>query len=84
MYKYLFISLFFILIFSPVKSEIPNFEIRDLNKNIIEHKWKVMRTNFIGIKSYPVELYTLSKNGYILKCQVAYLKDRIETYCMEP
>jgi len=79
---------FFLIIFSilinPVKSEIPDYEIRDLNKNIIEHRWKVNRTNFIGIKGYSIELYTLSKNGYILKCQVAYFQDRLETYCMEP
>lgn len=84
MLKFLVILFCSVFIINPANSEIPNYNTRDLNSNIIEHKWKVMRTNFIGIKGYSVELYTLSKNGYILKCQVAYFQNRIETYCLEP
>ena len=78
-----FLIIFFILV-NPVFSEIPEFDYQNLNKNINEYKWKVVRTNFIKIKDTPIELYTLSKNGFILKCQVAYLLSRQETNCLDP
>ena len=84
MFKFLSIIIFILFFTNTAKSEIPDYERSDLNKNLIEHRWKVVRTNFLSIKGYPIELYTLSKNGYFLKCQVAYFRDHLETHCLEP
>lgn len=84
MNKLLSFLIFFVFIANISKSEIPDYESSDLNKNLTEYGWKVIRTNFLSIKGFPMELYTLSKNGYSLKCQVTYFQDRLETHCLEP
>ena len=36
------------------------------------------------LKTVPVEIYTLTKGNWILKCQILYMHDEIQTFCMTP
>ena len=55
-----------------------------MNKNIIEHGWKVKKSTMTKLKTVPVEIYTLTKGNWILKCQILYMHDEMQTFCMTP
>ena len=65
-------------------SEEPTFEKRYMNENIIEHGWKVKKSTMTILKSAPVEIYTLTKGNWILKCQIVYIPEEMLTWCMTP
>jgi len=65
-------------------SEEPTFDIRDMNKNIIEHGWEVKNSKITRLRNVPVEIYTLMKGNWILKCQVLYTHEVLKTFCMKP
>ena len=56
-----------------------------LNKNIIVHGWKIKSSKIIKTSTgHPLELYTLVKGKWILKCHI-YLSDPDEhDYCKLP
>jgi len=85
MMKKLSLYIFLVLMFCNVGfSEEPTFDYRDMNKNIIEHGWKVKKSTMTKLKTVPVEIYTLTKGNWILKCQILYMHDEMETFCMTP
>ncbi len=44
-----------------------------LNENIIEYGWKIKNTsNLVSTERKAIEIVTLSKNGWILKCSLTY------------
>ena len=51
-----------------------------LNKNIIEHGWKIKSKRFTSEK----DIYTLTKDKWILVCQIAYRKSTINSDCYLP
>lgn len=65
-------------------SEEPTFDIRDMNKNIIEHGWEVKNSKITRLRNVPVEIYTLMKGNWILKCQVLHTLEVLKTFCMKP
>ena len=65
-------------------SEEPTFDYSDMNKNIIEHGWKVKKSTMTKLKDAPVEIYTLTKGNWILKCQILYIPKQMQTWCMTP
>ncbi|MDB3919552.1 hypothetical protein N9349_02270 [Candidatus Pelagibacter sp.] len=65
-------------------SEEPTFDIRDMNKNIIEHGWEVKNSKITRLRNVPVEIYTLMKGNWILKCQVLHTHEVLKTFCMKP
>ena len=65
-------------------SEEPTFDSKDINKNIIEHGWMVESFTMTPFNNLLVEIYTLTKGNWILKCQVLYTHDVLKTFCMTP
>ena len=65
-------------------SEEPTFEKEYMNKNIIEHGWKVKKSTMTKVKTTPAEIYTLTKGTWILKCQITYIHGQMLTWCMMP
>ena len=65
-------------------SEEPKYDYRDMNKNINEYGWKVKKSTMTKLKTAPMEIYTLTKGNWILKCQILYMHDEMQTFCMTP
>ena len=58
----------------------PKYVAYSLNKNIIEHGWKVKSK-----RSTPVnDIFTLTRGKWILVCQIVYKKSYIDTVCALP
>ncbi len=56
-----------------------------LNENIIEYGWKIKNTsNLVGTETRAVEVVTLSKNGWILKCSLTYYPQIFKQKCWMP
>jgi len=55
-----------------------------MNKNIIEHGWEVKNSKITRLRNVPVEIYTLMKGNWILKCQVLHTHEVLKTFCMKP
>ena len=83
--KKLYFYVFVILMTCSVGfSEEPKFDVKDMNKNIIEHGWKVKSSTMTRLRNVPVEIYTLTKGNWILKCQVLHTHEVLKTFCMTP
>ena len=55
-----------------------------MNKNINEYGWKVKKSTMTKLKTAPMEIYTLTKGNWILKCQITYIHGQMLTWCMMP
>ncbi len=62
----------------------PTFDIKDMNKNIIEHGWKIEKSSMTKLKNVPLEIYTLTNGNWILKCQILHTHEVLQTFCMTP
>ena len=58
----------------------PKYAAYSLNKNIIEHGWKIKSKRFTSEK----DIYTLTKDKWILVCQIVYRKSIIISECYLP
>ena len=58
----------------------PKYAAYSLNKNIIEHGWKIKSKRFTSEK----DIYTLTKGKWILVCQIVYKTNRTDTDCILP
>ena len=54
-----------------------------LNENINKYQWKIKSSKFTS-NQIPVEIITLQKKNYIIKCVLGYTFDYIESYCELP
>ena len=56
-----------------------------LNENLIEYGWKIKSTsNLVGTERSAIEIVTLSKNGWILKCSLNYYPEDFYQRCWIP
>ena len=56
-----------------------------LNENIIEYGWEIKNTSSLaGTERTAVEVITLSKNNWILKCSIHYYPDELYHRCWLP
>ena len=56
-----------------------------LNDNIIVHGWKIKSSKIIKTSTgSPLELYTLMKGKWILKCQIYISEDKADNICLLP
>ena len=79
-------AIFILLILSfnnQLQAQEPEFQ-DSLNENIKVHSWKLRSTKAKKIGTRTAELYTLTKNGYILKCVTSYSLYDAETSCYLP
>ena len=66
-----------------VHAKEPEFNF-SLNDNIKKYSWKLKSTKAKKLGKYPAELYTLEKDGYILKCFTIYGDGFSNTSCDLP
>ena len=81
--KKLLIFLLFSISLSSVSAEIPDYEDL-LNTNIKKYGWKLQNSTITTLKEYPIEIHTLTKSGYILKCITIYRPSSQVNYCETP
>ena len=56
-----------------------------LNENIIKHEWKIKHSSSLSsTERSAVEVITLSKNNWILKCSLHYFYDELYRRCWLP
>ncbi len=92
-----FIGLFFITASFSDEQNIkkPEYSSDSLNKNLINHNWKIESTRLYNNNDYTIEIYTLYSdrkvfltqppNDWLLKCIITYVKNNIEnTECRLP
>ena len=70
--------------FSVNSEDLPNWDLRDLQKNINNHGFKIVSTTIANNGVTPIEIITLEKRGFILKCSVRYTPEQFFTYCNYP
>ena len=64
--------------------ERPDWSVDDLQSNIKDYGFRIVGTNIISANGkFPVEIITLEKKGWILKCKVKYAS-QIYTDCDFP
>lgn len=68
---------------SNANAEIPEYN-SSLNENINKYGWKLKSTKSKKVGKAPAELYTLKKDGYILKCISYFRMYSSETECFLP
>ena len=60
--------------------EKPKISYNSVNENIIKYGWKIK-----SIKSFSeMEIYTLTKGKWIMKCRITYHLSNIFTWCVLP
>ena len=72
--------------------KLPKWDHTDLNMNVIEYGWKIKSSKMITYPSetikgrLPLEIYTLRKGNWILKCLIRYMNeyDDVMTTCDLP
>lgn len=69
---------------SELRAEEPKHSYSSLNDNINKFSWKLKSTKPKKLSNWPAELYTLEKNGYILKCLTTFDNAYVETTCQLP
>ena len=85
-----FILLFIINIFLATSAisydldKMPEYSETDLTENIKDHGFRIMYTNIAANENYPIEIITLEKAGWILKCRLRYTSSLIQTFCTIP
>ena len=62
----------------------PKFSYISLNENIIKYGWKIKSIKFASAKGFPVEIYTLTKGKWIMKCNLRYIHTMMSTTCYLP
>jgi hypothetical protein len=63
--------------------ERPDWSVDDLQSNIKDYGFRIVGTNIASNDNFPVEIITLEKKGWILKCKIKYAS-QIYTYCDFP
>ena len=81
--KKLLIFLLFYFSLTFASSEIPDYD-NFLNTNIKEYGWELQSSTFTKLKEYPIEIHTLTKSGYILKCITIYRSSSQISSCEAP
>ena len=72
--------------------KIPKWDYSDLNMNVIEYGWKIKSFKMTTYPSEtiigqsPLEIYTLTKGNWVLKCLIRYMTeyDLLQTTCDLP
>ena len=82
--KRILICLFFLIFSTNLLANEPEYS-DSLNENILEYDWKIKSTsNLVGTEKSSVEVITLSKNAWILKCTLTYLPTNFYQRCWLP
>jgi len=86
--KLVFLLLLNLLIINPSFAydldDRPDWSVDDLQSNIKDYGFRIISTNVvIANEMFPVEIITLEKKGWILKCKVKYTS-QIKTDCDFP
>ena len=63
--------------------ERPDWSVDDVQSNIKDYGFRIVGTNMAHSKNFPIEIITLEKKGWILKCRVKYTTD-VLTFCYYP
>ena len=85
--KKLSLYVFLVLMFCNVGfGEEPKWDYTDLNMNVIEYGWKIKSSKMTKVDKLPLEIYTLRKGNWILKCLIRYMNeyDDVMTTCDLP
>ena len=64
--------------------DMPDYELDDVNGNIKDHGFRIVGTNIASNEMFPIEIITLEKKGWVLKCKVRYASQRTYTVCYYP
>ena len=65
--------------------EEPKWDFTDLNKNVTEYGWKIKSSKMTKVDKLPLEIYTLTKGNWVLKCQILYIPEvGSQTWCGTP
>ena len=64
--------------------EKPKISYNSVNENIIKYGWKIKSIKFASAKGFPVEIYTLTKGKWIMKCNLRYIHTMMSTTCYLP
>ena len=64
-------------------AETPKYDYKNLNRNII-NGWKIEQFTMSEYKNVPSEIYTLTKGNWVLKCQILYVFEDVQTVCTIP
>ena len=62
----------------------PDWSVDDLQSNIKDYGFKIVDTNIANTDSNVIEIITLEKKEWILKCRVRYTYQQIYTFCDFP
>ena len=62
----------------------PDWSVDDVQSNIKDHGFEIIDTNIANTESNIIEIITLEKKDWILKCRVRYTYDQIYTFCDFP
>ena len=65
-------------------TEEPKYDESNINKNINMHEWKHINKRMSVLKDEPIEIITLTKSNWMLKCTILYGHLSITTYCTIP
>ena len=86
--KILGVFLFVLLWTSNCYANEPVWDDLSLNKNIQIHGWKVLKISEMKVEnsnvSEPIEVYTLFRDRWILKCTLIYKDSGQSGYCSLP
>ena len=52
--------------------ERPDWSVDDVQSNIKDYGFRIVGTNMAHSKNFPIEIITLEKKGWILKCKIKY------------
>ena len=50
----------------------PDWSVDDVQSNIKDYGFRIVGTNMAHSKNFPIEIITLEKKGWILKCKIKY------------
>tara|TARA_A100001015_G_C14965791_1_gene702878 strand:- start:923 stop:1180 length:258 start_codon:yes stop_codon:yes gene_type:complete len=64
-------------------AEPPTWDSKSLNTNITSHGWKI-KSFSSNITDIPIEIYTLVKGNWILKCSIFFKNSESYGYCTLP
>ena len=62
----------------------PSYDKKSLNVNILTHEWKVISSTMTTSSQSHIEIYTLTRNNWILKCTLIYRGADQSGYCSLP
>ena len=61
----------------------PDWSVDDVQSNIKDYGFRIIGTTIANTES-AIEIITLEKKGWILKCRVRYTSQQIYTFCEFP